>query len=113
MLNDHADCEGNITWKQRNRKSVIDYIIINTLLHNKFERIKIDEDKLEFDLSDHNLLTAQFHFNRCSNKFKKHRTKEITYFKINDVTKQHFLDTVKKNLETEKPHTYQLRSMRK
>ena len=30
--------------------------------------MKIDEDKLEFDLSDHNLLTAQFHFNRCSSR---------------------------------------------
>ena len=105
MLNDHANCEGNITWKQRNRKSVIDYFIINTLLHNKFERIKIDEDKLEFDLSDHNLLTAQFHFNRGSSRFEKHRTKEFNYLKINDVTKQHFLDTVKKKLRNrETPH---------
>ena len=34
----------------RNRKSVIDYIIINKSLHNNFECMKIDEDKLEFDL---------------------------------------------------------------
>ena len=60
--------------------------------------MKIDEDKLEFDLSDHNLLTAQFHFNRGSSRFEKHRTKEINYLKINDVTKQNFLDTVKKEL---------------
>ena len=90
MLNGHADCKGEITWEQKNRKSVIDYIIINKSLHNNFECMKIDEDKLEFDLSDHNLLTAQFHFNRGSSRFEKHRTKEINYLKINDVTKQNF-----------------------
>ena len=98
MLNGHADCKGEITWEQRNRKSVIDYIIDNKSLHNNFECMKIDEDNLEFDLSDHNLLTAQFHFNRCSSRFEKHRTKEISYLKTNDVTKQNFLDTVKKEL---------------
>ena len=35
-------------------KSVIDYIIINKSLHNNLECMTIDEDKLEFDLSDHN-----------------------------------------------------------
>ena len=53
MLNGHADCKGEITWEQRNRKSVIDYIIINKSLHNNFECMKIDEDKLEFDLSEY------------------------------------------------------------
>ena len=72
--------------------------VVNKSLHNNFECMEIDEDKLEFDLSDHNLLTAQFHFNRGSSRFEKHRTKEINYLKINDVTKQNFLDTVKKEL---------------
>ena len=42
------ECEGEYTWLAMNQRSVIDFIL------------KVDEDKQQFDISDHNLLTAYF-----------------------------------------------------
>ena len=36
LLNGHPECEGEITWEQRGRKSVIDYILVNKNMHEKF-----------------------------------------------------------------------------
>ena len=45
---------------KENAKAQIDYFIIDTELHQRFEKMTIDEEKEEFDLSDHNMLTATF-----------------------------------------------------
>ena len=37
LLNGHPECKGEITWQQRERKSTIDYLIIDTELHQRFE----------------------------------------------------------------------------
>ena len=29
LLNGHADCKGEITWQQRERKSTIDYLMVD------------------------------------------------------------------------------------
>ena len=70
LLNGHPECKGEITWQQRECKSIIDYLIIVAELHQRFEKMTIDEQKEEFDLSDHNMLTATF-------TVKKQRPKSI------------------------------------
>ena len=60
ILNGYADCKGEITWQQRERKSTIDYLMVDEEMHQRFKKIIIDEQKEEFDLSDHNMLTAIF-----------------------------------------------------
>ena len=53
LLNGHPECEGEITWEQRGRKSIIDYILVNKNMHEKFISMVIDEDREFCDLSDH------------------------------------------------------------
>ena len=60
LLNRHAECLGEITWQQNEKKSIIDYIITNPDVHRRFVAMRIDEDREEFDLSDHNLFIAEF-----------------------------------------------------
>ena len=51
LLNGHPECEGEITWEQRGRKSVIDYILVNKNMHENFISMVIDEDRKFCDLS--------------------------------------------------------------
>ena len=36
LLNGHADCKGEITWQQRERKSTIDYLMVDEEMHKRF-----------------------------------------------------------------------------
>ena len=58
LLNGHPDCKGEITWQQREQKNTIDYLIMDAELHQRCEKITIDEQKEQFDFSDHNMLTS-------------------------------------------------------
>ena len=96
LLNGHPECKGEITWQQRERKSTIDYLIIDTELHQRFEKMTIDEQKEEFDLSDHNMLTATFTVkNKDQNQFKDRTHSKMTYVKINEETSRKFTAQVK------------------
>ena len=89
LLNGHPECEGEITWEQRGRKSVIDYILVNKNMHENFISMVIDEDRKFCDLSDHNLMTAVFQGSkRCRKTFVRKHSSESTYMKINDVSSQ-------------------------
>ena len=68
MLNGHAECPGEITWQQNEKISTIDYIMINEDMQRRFVAMHIDEDREEFDLSDHNLHIAEFNMNTSSCK---------------------------------------------
>ena len=37
QINGHPDCKADITWKQRERKNTIYYLIIDAELHQSFE----------------------------------------------------------------------------
>ena len=64
--------------------SVDDYLIIDTDLHQRFEKMTIDEQKEEFDLSHHNMLTAIFTVKKDLTHPKK------TYVKINEEPSRRF-----------------------
>ena len=68
LLNGHAECLGEITWLQNAKKCTIDYIVTNTDMQRRFVAMHIDEDKEKIDLSDHNLLIAEFNINTSSCK---------------------------------------------
>ena len=97
LLNGHPECKGEITWQQiRERKSTIDYLIIDTELHQRFEKMTIDEQKEEFDLSYHNILIATFTVkNKDQNQFKDRIHSKMTYVKINEETSRKFTSQVK------------------
>ncbi len=102
LLNDVTECEGTYTWSSRNSKSVIDYCLVSNKLHEKFVSMKIDENKEEIDLSDHNLITTNFQVCLKSNTTARQlERKVITYLKINEETSSEFLREVDKVKESE------------
>ena len=60
-----------------------------------------DEDREEFDLSDHNLLIAEFNINTSSCKqYSDDDCKKISYIKINEETTKYVMALVKSKIET-------------
>ena len=53
-------CKGEVTWEGRGSKSTIDFIIVDKDIYENFIYMNIDETKEEYDMSDHNLVTAVF-----------------------------------------------------
>ena len=60
VLNADDRCEGEITRVQGQVRSVIDFLLVDERMYERFECMKIDEDKEVFDLSDHCYMLAGF-----------------------------------------------------
>ena len=76
MINeDEERCEGKYTWQQRGSRSVIDFVICNINMNNELKWMKIDEEKIQLDISDHNLISIGVeiynHGGRYEEKTKK------------------------------------------
>ena len=50
-MNSEAKCRGAYTRIERYYKNVIDYILVNEAMYKHYDSMKIDEDKLLYDLS--------------------------------------------------------------
>ena len=99
MLNDVCECEGTYTWSVNNLKSVIDYMFINKRLNEKFLNLKIDESKNIFDLSDHNLIIANFQVEvNTGSIYKNMKWSKKEYLKINEETLKTFTREMEKEL---------------
>ena len=70
LLNLDEKCEGIYTWSRGDQKSVIDYALVNRKMYNHFVEMKIDENKEEFDESDHHLISIKFKFQKTGEKRK-------------------------------------------
>ena len=57
LLNEDR-CTGMYTWSQDQRKSVINYMLVNKEMYKYYESMHIDENQEIIDLSDHNLITV-------------------------------------------------------
>ena len=68
LLNLEERCEGTYTWECGERKSVIDLVMVNGKAYEQFAGMKIDEDREEFDLSDHAMITVKL---KMAHKVKK------------------------------------------
>ena len=56
MLNNDVKCKGEITWQRGEQKSTVDFVLVTDKAYEYFKNMEIDEQKLKFDLSDHNLI---------------------------------------------------------
>ena len=56
MLNDTHKCKGTYTWSRGQRKSVIDFVLVNSLAFGICDQMEIDEQQEKIDLTDHNLI---------------------------------------------------------
>jgi len=83
MLNADDRCEGKYTRMERGECSVIDYMLVDEKMYDKFLEMRIDEGKENFDLSDHCLMTAKFKISEGSRRWAgKWETWE--YYKVDD-----------------------------
>ena len=99
ILNGHVDCNGITTWEQNEKKSTIDYILVDQQMPKMFHSMNVDEEKEVFDLSDHNLLAAYFNMKTpLGREFTKNKFREITYLKKNEDTTHNFFNKVIGNL---------------
>lgn len=77
LLNGDEKCEGTNTWERGNQNSAIDFMLVNNKMYDRFKHLHIDENKEQYDASDHNLMTATFRLNKqkagVSNKWVTHQ----------------------------------------
>lgn len=98
LLNGDDKCEGQTTWSRNHQKSAIDFAFVNQQLYMTYKQMTIDENKTEFDLSDHHLITITFNIKPENNKMLANEIKTIEYIKINEDTKKEFLTEVNNEL---------------
>ena len=79
LLNLDDKCEGTYTRTFKKQKSIIDYVLINNKMYNRFKEMKIDENKEIFDISDHNLITVNFSIKNEGN-ISKNKMIEREYY---------------------------------
>ena len=85
-LNQHTNCTGIYTFgKTEKAKSAIDHILVNDNMIDKFKGMDIDENKEQFNISDHNLIRAWFSIGKERNeKWKKKEYEIRTYYKTDE-----------------------------
>ena len=93
LLNGNSKCEGEITRRQANVESTIDFVPVNQAMYKFFfEKMYIDEGKGEFDLSDHCLTEASFGLDIISKEGTKERILERNYLKTDcEILKEHLV----------------------
>ena len=96
LLNSDDECRGTYTWSRGSQKSVIDYMLVNTKMYSHFQNMEVDEKQEKIDVTDHNLLSAEFLIIDKVPNFNRHANWEkIEYYK----TDANSLDTYVAKLE--------------
>ena len=82
-LNQQPTCNGVYTFgKSEKARSAIDHVLVNDVMIEKFKGMDIDEEKIQLDISDHNLIRAWFSIGKERNeKWKKKEYEIKTYYK--------------------------------
>ena len=62
--------------------SAIDFVLINQSMYQTFENMHIDEQRREFDLSDHFLIKTTFLINQSKESNMKIKPTEVSYYKL-------------------------------
>ena len=62
-LNDTDKCKGKYTWSRGQSKSVIDFVLVNSLAFGICDQMDIDERLEQFHLTDHNLIEISLKLN--------------------------------------------------
>ena len=84
ILNADDRCNGKYTRVQGAEKSVIDFFLVNEGMYKLFENMKVDEDKEEFDLSDHCCIKADFVMKGREIGTRGERVGEIEFYAVKE-----------------------------
>ena len=63
MLNDTDKCKGTYTWSRGQGKSLIDFVLVNSLAFGICDQMEIYEQQEICDLTDHNLIEISLKLN--------------------------------------------------
>ena len=80
MLNMDDRCIGKYTWSRGENKSVIDYMMVNSRVYDKFVGMEIDEEKLIYGDSDHHMMSMYLKMREERECFKKVRWEEVEFY---------------------------------
>ena len=67
ILNLDIRCSGEITRRQNDNISTIDYVLANENLYKIFNKMLIDENNEIIDFSDHNIMITELRYGRDNN----------------------------------------------
>ena len=99
MLNDVQERSGTYTWSDRGMKSVIDYVLLNKEMYEIFTEIEIDENKLKYDLSDHNLIITEFSLKiNGGSQYSKSHWINTKYLKFSDANVKKYTEELEGEL---------------
>merc|ERR1711909_46617 len=81
-LNQSDKCTGTFTYGEEGGRSAVDHIIVNGKLMEKFKGMHIDEDRIDLNISDHNLVRAWFNIGIQEEiRWKKLKYETIEWYK--------------------------------
>ena len=82
-LNQQPTCNGIYTFgKSEKARSAIDHVLVNDEMMGKFKGMDIDEERMQLDISDHNLIRVWFSIGKeRSERWKKKEYETKTYYK--------------------------------
>ena len=100
LLNADINCDGETTWNRGLQNSAIDFYFCNHEMYEYFESLYIDENKVEYDLSDHNMLEARFKVATRSKKAVYGKEfREYIYLKIDEDNTRNYINEMEKLIE--------------
>ena len=80
MLNMDDRCIGKYTWSRGENKSVIDYMMVNSRVYDKFVGMEIDDEKLIYGDSDHHMMSMYLKMRDERECFRKERWEEVEFY---------------------------------
>ena len=96
MLNDTDKCTGTYTWSRGQSKSVIDFVLVNSLSLGICDQMDLDEQQAQFDLTDHNLIEISLKLNYMHPNYdRKGRWENKIHYKLNEKSLEKYITRIK------------------
>ena len=112
MLNYTDKCKGTYTWSRGQSKSVIDFVLVNSLAFGICDQMDIDEQQEQFDLTDHNLIEISLKFNYMHPNYdRRGRWEEKINYKLDEKSLEKYITQMEKDLNTHNDIHYQWRNV--
>ena len=104
ILNLDIRCSGEITWKQGNKRSCIDFLLLNEKMYENFTSMTIDEEGEILNFSDHNVLRANFRYQNST--IPSTQQKIIYYNKKDDNSITNYINFLENLLMEKEPANF-------
>ena len=101
MLNDMDKCNGTYTRSRGQSKSVIYFVLVNSLAFGICDQMEINEQQETFDLTDHNLIEISLKLNYMHPNYdRRGRWEEKIDYKLDEKSIEKYITQMEKDLDT-------------